>query len=118
MNQYARTAVTGAGTRSFEFEATNAVYTELQCGSYIFMDDRLRAEPRPRQRHLYDVRAGHLRALRHGRPDEDLEETLALIRAKLVELEKAFKHGGQPPSARTSCCHSPSSPLARWYLAA
>ena len=94
MNQYARTAVTGAGTRSFEFEATNAVYTKLQCGSYIFMDDRLRAEPRPRQRHLYDVRAGHLRALRHGRPDEDLEEPLALIRAKLVELEKAFKQGG------------------------
>jgi hypothetical protein len=28
-----------------------------------------------------------------GVPDEDLEETLALIRAKLVELEKAFKHG-------------------------
>jgi 3-hydroxy-D-aspartate aldolase len=30
--------VTGAGTGSFEFEATSGVYTELQCGSYIFMD--------------------------------------------------------------------------------
>jgi 3-hydroxy-D-aspartate aldolase len=31
-------AVTGAGTGSFEFEAASGVYTELQCGSYIFMD--------------------------------------------------------------------------------
>ena len=29
---------TGAGTGSFEFEAASGVYTELQCGSYIFMD--------------------------------------------------------------------------------
>ena len=28
--------VTGAGT--FEFETASGVYTELQCGSYIFMD--------------------------------------------------------------------------------
>ncbi len=30
--------VTGAGTGSFELEAASGVYTELQCGSYIFMD--------------------------------------------------------------------------------
>ena len=30
--------VTGAGTGSFEFETASGVYTELQCGSYIFMD--------------------------------------------------------------------------------
>jgi hypothetical protein len=30
--------VTGAATGSFEFEAPGGVYTELQCGSYIFMD--------------------------------------------------------------------------------
>ncbi len=30
--------ITGAGTGSFEFEAARGVYTELQCGSYIFMD--------------------------------------------------------------------------------
>jgi D-serine deaminase-like pyridoxal phosphate-dependent protein len=30
--------ITGAGTGTFEFEATSGVYTELQCGSYIFMD--------------------------------------------------------------------------------
>ena len=30
--------ITGAGTGSFEFEAGSGVYTELQCGSYIFMD--------------------------------------------------------------------------------
>ena len=28
--------ITGAGT--FEFESASGVYTELQCGSYIFMD--------------------------------------------------------------------------------
>ncbi|HVH75451.1 MAG TPA: DSD1 family PLP-dependent enzyme [Stellaceae bacterium] len=30
--------VSGAGTGSFEFEAASGVYSELQCGSYIFMD--------------------------------------------------------------------------------
>ncbi len=30
--------VTGAGTGSFAFEAASGIYTELQCGSYIFMD--------------------------------------------------------------------------------
>jgi D-serine deaminase-like pyridoxal phosphate-dependent protein len=30
--------ITGAGTGSFEFEAASGVYTELRCGSYIFMD--------------------------------------------------------------------------------
>ncbi|HWZ68778.1 MAG TPA: DSD1 family PLP-dependent enzyme, partial [Stellaceae bacterium] len=29
--------ITGAGTGTFEFEAASGVYTELQCGSYIFM---------------------------------------------------------------------------------
>ena len=30
--------VTGAGAGTFEFESASGVYTELQCGSYIFMD--------------------------------------------------------------------------------
>ncbi len=30
--------LTGAGTGTFEFETASGVYTELQCGSYIFMD--------------------------------------------------------------------------------
>ncbi|PWJ15782.1 DSD1 family PLP-dependent enzyme [Jannaschia seohaensis] len=30
--------VTGGGTGSFRFEAASGVYTELQCGSYAFMD--------------------------------------------------------------------------------
>src|SRR6516162_1457166 len=30
--------VTGAGTGGFEFEAASGLYTEPQCGSYIFMD--------------------------------------------------------------------------------
>jgi D-serine deaminase-like pyridoxal phosphate-dependent protein len=32
------TNITGAGTGTFEFEAGSGIYTELQCGSYIFMD--------------------------------------------------------------------------------
>ncbi|MGC2203707.1 MAG: hypothetical protein WA633_26625, partial [Stellaceae bacterium] len=31
-------AITGAGTGTFEFESASGVYTELQCGSYVFMD--------------------------------------------------------------------------------
>jgi 3-hydroxy-D-aspartate aldolase len=31
-------SATGAGTGSLEFEAASGLYTELQCGSYIFMD--------------------------------------------------------------------------------
>ena len=30
--------ITGAGTGSFGFEAASGLYTELQCGSYVFMD--------------------------------------------------------------------------------
>jgi D-serine deaminase-like pyridoxal phosphate-dependent protein len=30
--------ITGAGTGSFEHEAASGLYTELQCGSYVFMD--------------------------------------------------------------------------------
>ena len=30
--------ITGAGTGTFEIEAASATYTELQCGSYVFMD--------------------------------------------------------------------------------
>lgn len=30
--------ITGAGTGSYAFEAASTVYTELQCGSYVFMD--------------------------------------------------------------------------------
>jgi len=30
--------ITGAGTGTFELEAASALYTELQCGSYVFMD--------------------------------------------------------------------------------
>ncbi len=30
--------VTGAGTGSFRFEGTSGLYTEIQCGSYAFMD--------------------------------------------------------------------------------
>ncbi|MEL7468830.1 MAG: DSD1 family PLP-dependent enzyme [Pseudomonadota bacterium] len=31
-------SVTGAGTGTFEFEGRSGLYTELQCGSYAFMD--------------------------------------------------------------------------------
>lgn len=31
-------SITGAGTGSYQFESQSGVYTELQCGSYVFMD--------------------------------------------------------------------------------
>ena len=37
-NGIACDSITGAGTGTFEFEAGSGVYTELQCGSYVFMD--------------------------------------------------------------------------------
>ena len=37
-NDIACDQITGAGTGTFEFETGSGVYTELQCGSYIFMD--------------------------------------------------------------------------------
>jgi D-serine deaminase-like pyridoxal phosphate-dependent protein len=37
-NGIACNQITGAGTGTFEFETASGVYTELQCGSYIFMD--------------------------------------------------------------------------------
>ena len=30
--------ITGAGTGTFEFEAASGIWSELQCGSYVFMD--------------------------------------------------------------------------------
>lgn len=30
--------ITGAGTGTYPFETTSGIYTELQCGSYVFMD--------------------------------------------------------------------------------
>jgi D-serine deaminase-like pyridoxal phosphate-dependent protein len=37
-NGIACPVVTGAGTGTFALEAASGVYTELQCGSYVFMD--------------------------------------------------------------------------------
>ncbi len=37
-NDLACTMVSGAGTGSFELEAASGVYTEIQAGSYVFMD--------------------------------------------------------------------------------
>ena len=43
---FACPTITGAGTGSFAHEAASAIYTELQCGSYVFMDaDYARNEP-------------------------------------------------------------------------
>jgi D-serine deaminase-like pyridoxal phosphate-dependent protein len=42
--------VTGAGTGTFDMELSSGVYTELQAGSYLFMDaDYARVEGAPRQ---------------------------------------------------------------------
>ena len=37
-NSIACPVITGAGTGTFEIEAASTTYTELQCGSYVFMD--------------------------------------------------------------------------------
>ena len=37
-DEWRQATVTEGGTGSVEFEATRGVYTELQCGSYIFTD--------------------------------------------------------------------------------
>ena len=49
--------ITGAGTGSFEFETVSGVYTELRCGSCIFMDADYGPQPRPRRRPRQGLRA-------------------------------------------------------------
>jgi 3-hydroxy-D-aspartate aldolase len=68
--------VTGAGTGTFQYEGTSAVYTEIQPGSYVFMDvDYNRnqwgegsavAAPPPFQQSLY-VLAGVMSCVNPGR---------------------------------------------------
>jgi D-serine deaminase-like pyridoxal phosphate-dependent protein len=77
--------VGGAGTGSFEFEAASGVFTELQTGSYIFMDaDYARNDPAPPFRHALFVLTSVMSAAREG---------LAVVDAGLKAL--AFDSG--PP---------------------
>lgn len=50
--------VTGGGTGSFEFEATSGIFTEVQCGSYAFMDAAygqiLGGDGKPLSEHAFD----------------------------------------------------------------
>src|SRR5262249_9662982 len=59
--------VSGAGTGTFEFEAASGVFTELQCGSYVFMDADYgrNAEGAPFEQSLYVL------ATVMSRPTED-----------------------------------------------
>jgi 3-hydroxy-D-aspartate aldolase len=50
-----------AGTGSFEFETVSGVYTELRCGSCIFMDADYGPQPRPRRRPDQGLRPEPLR---------------------------------------------------------
>lgn len=65
--------ITGAGTGTFEFEAGGDVWTELQCGSYVFMDaDYARnldaeGEMLSRFRHSLFVLAGVMSVAQAGR---------------------------------------------------
>jgi 3-hydroxy-D-aspartate aldolase len=59
--------VGGAGTGTFELEATSGVYTELQVGSYIFMDaDYERNQPAPPFRQALFVLSSVMSAARRG----------------------------------------------------
>jgi 3-hydroxy-D-aspartate aldolase len=59
--------VTGAGTGTFALEAASGVYTELQVGSYIFMDaDYARNEPAPPFRQALFVLSSVMSAPRPG----------------------------------------------------
>lgn len=61
------TIVGGAGTGSFAFEAASGVYTELQAGSYIFMDaDYARNDPAPNFRQSLFVLSTVMSAARDG----------------------------------------------------
>ncbi|MEF2549764.1 DSD1 family PLP-dependent enzyme [Aurantimonas sp. A2-1-M11] len=60
-------AVTGAGTGTFEWEAASGVFTELQAGSYVFMDaDYGRNRPAPEFRQSLFVAATVMSAARGG----------------------------------------------------
>jgi 3-hydroxy-D-aspartate aldolase len=60
-------AVTGAGTGTFALEAASGVYTELQVGSYIFMDaDYSRNQPAPPFRQALFVLSSVMSAPRQG----------------------------------------------------
>ncbi|MCC4297417.1 DSD1 family PLP-dependent enzyme [Aurantimonas coralicida] len=60
-------AVTGAGTGTFELEAASGVFTELQAGSYAFMDaDYGRNRPAPDFRQSLFVAATVMSAAREG----------------------------------------------------
>ena len=59
--------VGGAGTGTFEFEAASGIFTELQVGSYVFMDaDYARNDPAPPFRHALFVLATVMSAPRPG----------------------------------------------------
>ena len=93
--------VTGAGTGTFEFETGSGVYTELQCGSYIFMDADYGRNLDP-----------------DGAPTKVFEPSLfvwATVMSRPTE-ERAIVDAGlnerwRPDSARPWCGTSPPRPM-------
>src|SRR5712691_9017662 len=89
--------VTGAGTGSFEFETASGVYTELQCGSYIFMD----------------ADYGRNRD-RDGAPTKAFEPSLfvwATVMSRPAEDRAIYSARYPTQSGRISCCRT--KPLSR-----
>ena len=70
----------------------------MQCGSYIFMDADYGRNRDRDSGPFTTIEPSIFARYGTGVQDEDLEETLAPIRAKLVELEKAFKQGSRRPA--------------------
>ncbi len=94
--------ITGAGTGSFEIEGASGVYTEIQAGSYAFMDAdyaRVRGEPR---------RSLRARALRPGDGDQRAGTGRAVCDAGL----KAVAADSGLPSC-TASPHRGHRPLRR-----
>jgi 3-hydroxy-D-aspartate aldolase len=93
--------ITGAGTGTFEFESASGVYTELQCGSYIFIDaDYLQSRPRRRPDKAFEPSL-FVWATVMSRPTEDR----AIVDAGLKAL--AFDSG--PPLV----CDEPAATYER-----
>jgi len=106
--------VTAAGTGTFEFETVSGVYTELQRGSYIFMDaeygrnlDRDGARPGPSSR-----ASSSGRRRRSAQPRTVRSSTPASMRSPSMPARRSSATSPPRPTSapRTSTATSPYRP--------
>jgi hypothetical protein len=105
-------AVTGAGTGSFEFEAASGVYTELHCGSYIFMDVDY---GRNRDRDDEPTKALRAEPLRLGHSDEPPGRG---PRHRRLQLQSARLRLTPAARLRRARCHLRAIDARRWQARA